>query len=352
MTILVTGAAGFIGSNFVIDWFQESDEDIVSLDLLTYAGSLENLTLLNGSSRHHFFKGNINNGELTSRLFKKYQIRAVVNFAAETHVDRSIYKPKDFIETNIVGTYKLLESVRLYWSELNEKSKKEFRFLHVSSVEVYGSLNKKDPPFSETSPYQPNNPYSACKAAGDHLVRAGYKTYGLPVLTTKSSNNYGPYHFPDKLIPLCIFNALNGKSLPIFGNGQQIRDWLYVKDHCSAIRKALEKGRPGETYNIGSSNEKTNVYVVKTLCRILDQLKPRLDGQKYEAQIVYIKDRPGHDRRYAIDSTKARIELDWYPQETFETGIRKTVEWYLVNQDWLNHAMRNENKNRSQKLYT
>jgi dTDP-glucose 4,6-dehydratase len=345
MTILVTGAAGFIGSNFVIDWFHDSAEDIVSLDLLTYAGNVENLSSLNGNTHHHFLKGNISDSELTLQLFKKYQIRAVVNFAAESHVDRSIFGASDFIETNIVGTYKLLESTRIYWNGLNEKSKKEFRFLHVSSDEVYGSLKKKDPAFSETNPYQPNNPYSASKAASDHLVRAWHNTYGLPVLTTNCSNNYGPYHFPDKLIPHCIINALKGKSLPIYGDGQQIRDWIYVKDHCSAIRKVLEKGQPGETYNIGSSNEKTNLYVVKTLCQILDKLKPRLDKLKYEAQIAYVKDRPGHDIRYAIDATKIRAELGWFPQETFETGITKTVEWYLANQDWVNHAMGSDDKN-------
>jgi dTDP-glucose 4,6-dehydratase len=345
MTILVTGAAGFIGSNFVIDWFQESAEDIVSLDLLTYAGNVENLSSLNSNTHHHFFKGNVSDSELTLQLFEKYQIRAVVNFAAESHVDRSIFGASNFIETNIVGTYKLLESTRIYWNGLNESLKKEFRFLHISSDEVYGSLKKKDPAFSETNSYHPNNPYSASKAASDHLVRAWHNTYGLPVLITHCSNNYGPYHFPDKLIPLCIMNALKGKSLPLFGDGQQIRDWIYVKDHCSAIRKVLEKGQPGENYNIGSSNERTNLEVVKTLCQILDTLKPRLDRQKYELQIVHIQDRPGHDIRYAIDATKIRTELGWFPQETFETGIRKTVEWYLANQDWARHAMGSDSKN-------
>lgn len=351
MTILVTGAAGFIGSNFVLDWLHQSKEDVVSLDLLTYAGNLENLSSLNGHPHHYFVQGNIGNRELVSQLLKKYQVRAVVNFAAESHVDRSIHGPGDFIETNIVGTYNLLESVRSYWNDLNETHKKDFRFLHISTDEVYGSLNKKDPAFSETNPYKPNSPYSASKAASDHLVRAWYHTYGLPVLTTNCSNNYGPYHFPEKLIPLCILNALNGKPLPIYGDGQQVRDWLYVKDHCSAIRRVLEKGKLGETYNVGGFNEKANLDVVKTLCSILDELKPKLDGTKYESQITYVKDRPGHDRRYAIDATKLEKELGWKPQETFETGIRKTVEWYLANETWVNHVVSGDYKNWVKKQY-
>jgi dTDP-glucose 4,6-dehydratase len=351
MTILVTGAAGFIGSNFVLDWLSQSSEAVVSLDLLTYAGNLENLASLNGHPQHHFVKGNIRDRELVSRLLKKYQVRAVVNFAAESHVDRSIHGPGDFIETNIVGTYNLLESVRSYLNDLDKNLKKDFRFLHVSTDEVYGSLSKTDLAFSETNPYEPNSPYSASKAASDHLVRAWHHTYGLPVLTTNCSNNYGPYHFPEKLIPLCILNALNGKPLPIYGDGQQIRDWLYVKDHCSAIRRVLEKGKLGETYNVGGCNEKANLDVVRTLCSILDELKPKLDGTKYESQITYVKDRPGHDRRYAIDATKIQKELGWKPQETFETGIRKTVEWYLANETWVNHVVSGDYKNWVQKQY-
>jgi dTDP-glucose 4,6-dehydratase len=351
MTILVTGAAGFIGSNFVLDWCDQSTEDVVSLDLLTYAGNLDNLSSLNNNPRHHFIKANVGDRALISALLKKYQIRAVVNFAAESHVDHSISGPGDFIETNIVGTYNLLESVRSYWNDLEENLKKDFRFLHVSTDEVYGSLSKTDPAFRETNRYEPNSPYSASKAASDHLVRAWHHTYGLPVITTNCSNNYGPYHFPEKLIPLCIMNALDGKPLPIYGDGQQIRDWLYVKDHCSAIRTVLEKGRLGETYNVGGWNEKANLDVVKSLCAILDELKPKADGTKYESQITYVKDRPGHDRRYAIDATKLERELGWKPQETFETGIRKTVEWYLSNQDWVNHVVRGDYKNWVQKQY-
>jgi dTDP-glucose 4,6-dehydratase len=352
MTILVTGAAGFIGSNFVLDWFDYKKEDVVSLDLLTYAGNLENLSSLNGNPHHHFMKGNIGDRELVSQLLQKHQVRAVINFAAESHVDRSISGPGEFIETNIVGTYHLLESVRAYWEGLGDTSKKTFRFLHVSTDEVYGSLEKDDPAFSETHRYEPNSPYSASKAASDHLVRAWHHTYGLPVVTTNCSNNYGPYHFPEKLIPLCILNALNGKPLPIYGDGQQIRDWLYVKDHCSAIRTVLEKGKLGETYNVGGWNEKANLDVVKIMCGILDELKPKLNGTKYESQITYVKDRPGHDRRYAIDATKLKKELGWKPNETFETGIRKTVEWYLNNQDWVDHVVSGEYKNWVEKQYS
>jgi dTDP-glucose 4,6-dehydratase len=349
MTILVTGAAGFIGSNFVLDWCEQSTEDVVSLDLLTYAGNLENLSSLSHNVQHHFTQGNIGDRDLVSQLLKKYQVRAVVNFAAESHVDRSISGPGDFIETNIVGTYNLLESVRSYLNDLDENHKKDFRFLHVSTDEVYGSLSKTDPAFRETNRYEPNSPYSASKAASDHLVRAWHHTYGLPVLTTNCSNNYGPYHFPEKLIPLCILNALNGKPLPIYGDGQQVRDWLYVKDHCSAIRRVLDKGRLGETYNVGGWNEKANLDVVKTLCGILDELKPKPDGTKYESQITYVKDRPGHDRRYAIDATKLEKELGWKPNETFETGIRKTVEWYLANETWMDHVVSGDYKNWVQK---
>jgi dTDP-glucose 4,6-dehydratase len=342
MTILVTGAAGFIGSNFVLDWLGQSTEEVVSLDLLTYAGNLENLSSLNNNPHHHFVKGNIGDRDLVSNLLKKYQIRAVVNFAAESHVDRSIHGPGDFIETNIVGTYNLLESVRTYWNDLDEATKKAFRFLHVSTDEVYGSLDENAPAFTEHHLYQPNSPYSASKAASDHLVRAWFHTYGLPVLTTNCSNNYGPYHFPEKLIPLCILNALNGKPLPIYGDGQQIRDWLYVKDHCSAIREVLKQGKISDTYNVGGWNEKTNLEVIKTLCSILDELKPKADGSKYENQITYVKDRPGHDRRYAIDASKLERELGWRPQETFETGLRKTVLWYLENETWVKHVVSGE----------
>ncbi|CAM8350921.1 dTDP-glucose 4,6-dehydratase [Candidatus Methylopumilus universalis] len=352
MTILVTGAAGFIGSNFVLEWFNQSNEDIVSLDLLTYAGNLENLTSLNQNPHHHFVKGNIGDRDLFSGLLKKYQIRAVLHFAAESHVDRSIHKSKDFIETNIVGTYHLLESVRSYWNDLDDTLKKTFRFLHVSTDEVYGSLNDKAPAFTEKHPYEPNSPYSASKASSDHLVRAWFHTYGLPVLTTNCSNNYGPYHFPEKLIPLCILNALNGKPLPIYGDGKQIRDWLYVKDHCSAIREVLKQGHIGETYNVGGWNEKTNLEVVETLCTVLDELKPKSDGKSYADQITFVKDRPGHDRRYAIDASKLERDLGWRPQETFETGLRKTVLWYLENETWVNHVVSGEYQHWVEKQYS
>ena len=339
MSILVTGAAGFIGSNFVLDWLEQSNEPVVNLDLLTYAGNLENLKELEGDPRHQFVRGNIGDRSLVANLLTDTKPRAVINFAAESHVDRSIHGPGDFIQTNIVGTFNLLESVRGYWNDLPEAEKVAFRFLHVSTDEVYGSLSKEDPPFSETNQYEPNSPYSASKAASDHLVRAWHHTYGLPVLTTNCSNNYGPYHFPEKLIPLCILNALNGKPLPIYGDGQQIRDWLYVKDHCSAIRRVLEAGKLGETYNVGGWNEKANLDVVNTLCAILDELKPRDDGQSYATQITFVQDRPGHDRRYAIDARKLEKELGWKPQETFETGIKKTVQWYLNNPKWIHQLI-------------
>jgi len=338
MTILVTGAAGFIGSNFVLDWCGQSTEDVISLDLLTYAGNLENLSSLNQNPHHHFVQGNIADRDLVTSLLKRYQIRAVLNFAAESHVDRSIHGPGDFIETNIVGTYNLLESVRSYWNDLDEVKKKVFRFLHVSTDEVYGSLDEKDHAFTEKHPYEPNSPYSASKAASDHLVRAWFHTYGLPVLTTNCSNNYGPYHFPEKLIPLCILNALNDKPLPIYGDGKQIRDWLYVKDHCSAIRKVLSEGKIGETYNVGGWNEKTNLEVVETICAILDELKPKSDGKSYSDQIIFVKDRPGHDRHYAIDASKLERKLGWRPQETFETGLHKTITWFLENRQGLKVA--------------
>ena len=351
MTILVTGAAGFIGSNFVLDWLEQSNEPVVNLDLLTYAGNLENLMELEGDPRHQFVRGNIGDRNLVANLLADTKPRAVINFAAESHVDRSIHGPGEFIQTNIVGTFNLLESVRGFWNDLPEDQKTTFRFLHVSTDEVYGSLSKEDPPFSETNPYEPNSPYSASKAASDHLVRAWHHTYGLPVLTTNCSNNYGPYHFPEKLIPLCILNALNGKPLPIYGDGQQVRDWLYVKDHCSAIRRVLEAGQLGETYNVGGWNEKANLDVVHTLCAILDELQPRADGQSYTTQITFVQDRPGHDRRYAIDARKLEKELGWKPQETFETGIRKTVQWYLENQEWVNHVTSGEYRHWVQMQY-
>jgi dTDP-glucose 4,6-dehydratase len=336
--ILVTGAAGFIGSNFVLDWLAQSDESVINLDALTYAGNLENIASLKNDPRHIFVHGDIGNFELVSQLLAKHQPRAVVNFAAESHVDRSIHGPEDFIQTNIVGTFHLLEAIRAYWNGLEGETKTGFRFLHVSTDEVYGSLAKDDPAFSETNRYEPNSPYSASKAASDHLVRAYHHTYGLPVLTTNCSNNYGPYHFPEKLIPLVIHNALGGKPLPIYGDGQQIRDWLYVKDHCSAIRRVLEAGKVGEVYNVGGWNEKANLDVVNTLCAILDELSPHADGKPYVEQINYVKDRPGHDRRYAIDATKIERELGWKPAETFETGIKKTVQWYLDNQSWVENV--------------
>lgn len=335
MTILVTGGAGFIGGNFVLDWLAAHDETVVNLDKLTYAGNLQTLASLQGNPRHVFVQGDIGDRELVAGLLAKYQPRAVLNFAAESHVDRSIHGPGDFIHTNVLGTFNLLESVRAYWSELPAAEKQAFRFLHVSTDEVYGTLSPQDPPFAEDNRYEPNSPYSASKAASDHLVRAWHHTYGLPVLTTNCSNNYGPYHFPEKLIPLVILNALAGKPLPIYGDGQQVRDWLYVKDHCSAIRRVLEAGNLGETYNVGGWNEKANLEVVHTICMLLDELRPRADGQPYADQITYVQDRPGHDRRYAIDARKLERELGWKPAETFDSGIRKTVQWYLDNQAWV-----------------
>ncbi len=335
MTILATGCAGFIGSNFVHTWLASSNETVVNLDKLTYAGNLENLKSLDGDKRHLFVQGDIGNRALVSKLLAEHKPRAVLNFAAESHVDRSIHGPGDFIETNVVGTFNLLESVRAYWQDLPAAEKEAFRFLHVSTDEVYGTLSPTDPPFAETKAFEPNSPYSASKAASDHLVRAWHHTYGLPVLTTNCSNNYGPYHFPEKLIPLVLLNALAGKPLPIYGDGQQVRDWLYVEDHCRAIARVLEAGKVGETYNIGGWNEKPNLEVVNTLCAVLDELQPRADGKRYAEQITYVKDRPGHDRRYAIDARKIERDLGWKPQETFETGIRKTVQWYLANQAWV-----------------
>lgn len=333
--ILVTGGAGFIGSNFVLDWLAALDEPVINLDKLTYAGNLDNLATVANHKNHLFVKGDIGDFALVSQLLFDHKPRAIVNFAAESHVDRSIHGPEDFIQTNVVGTFHLLEAVRAYWCALNVDAKAAFRFLHVSTDEVYGTLERSDPPFNERNRYEPNSPYSASKAASDHLVRAYHHTYGLPVLTTNCSNNYGPYHFPEKLIPLVIHNALHGKLLPIYGDGQQVRDWLFVKDHCTAIRRVLSSGRIGETYNVGGWNEKANIEVVSTICAILDELKPRADGVSYATQITYVKDRPGHDRRYAIDATKLEKELGWKPAETFDTGIRKTIEWYLSNQSWV-----------------
>ena len=351
MTILVTGSAGFVGSNFVLDWFDQSEEDIVSLDLLTYAGNLENLSSLSKNPHHHFVKGNIGDRDLVLEILKKHQIMAIINFAAESHVDRSIHDSKDFIQTNILGAYNILESARSYWNDLDENLKQDFRFLHISSDEVYGSLHSSDQPSTESCPYKPNSPYSASKAASNHLVRAWFQTYKLPVLTVNSTNNYGPYQFPEKLIPLCILNAINGKSLPIYGDGQQIRDWLYVKDHGAAIRKILNEGQIGETYNVGGWNTKTNLEVVETLCDILDELKPKLDGKSYRDQIIFVKDRPAHDTRYATDPSKLEREVNWKPKETFETGILKTVLWYLEHETWMNNLVSGKYQSWVQKQY-
>jgi len=350
--ILVTGGAGFIGGNFVLDWLKSpANEGVVNLDKLTYAGNLATLDSLKDSARHIFIHGDIGDQNLVAKLCKEYQPRAIINFAAESHVDRSIHGPAEFVSTNIVGTFNLLECAREYWGGLDEASKKAFRFHHVSTDEVYGSLSATDPAFTEANSYEPNSPYSASKAASDHLVRAWFHTYGFPVITTNCSNNYGPYHFPEKLIPLVILNALDGKPLPIYGDGQQIRDWLYVGDHCSAIREVLASGKLGETYNIGGWNEKTNIDVVKTICAILDDLKPRADGKSYVEQITYVKDRPGHDRRYAIDASKVERELGWRPAETFDTGIRKTVQWYLDNSAWVDSVVSGSYRNWLQKQY-
>ena len=348
--IVVTGGAGFIGSNFVLNWLKADLGTVVNLDKLTYAGNLENLAQLDGNSQHIFVQGDIGDRALLARLLAEHKPRAILNFAAESHVDRSIHGPEDFIQTNVVGTFHLLEEVRNYWAELSEPDRSQFRFLHVSTDEVYGSLNAADAAFSETTAYSPNSPYSASKAASDHLVRAYHHTYGLPVLTTNCSNNYGSYQFPEKLIPLVLNNALAGKALPIYGNGSNIRDWLYVGDHCSAIRRVLEAGKVGETYNIGGSNEKTNLEVVHTLCDILDQLQPKASGS-YRDQITYVQDRPGHDQRYAINAGKIEQELDWRPQETFETGIKKTVAWYLANSTWMQSVTTGEYRNWVNKQY-
>jgi dTDP-glucose 4,6-dehydratase len=350
--ILVTGGAGFIGANFVLDWLATTGESVLNLDKLTYAGNLENLATLDGNDRHTFVQGDLGDATLVAELLTRHQPRAVLNFAAESHVDRSIHGPEDFIQTNVVGTFRLLEAVRAYWGGLQGSAKENFRFLHVSTDEVYGSLTKDEPAFTEAHSYEPNSPYSASKAASDHLVRAWHHTYGLPVLTTNCSNNYGPYHFPEKLIPLIIVNALAGKSLPVYGDGMQVRDWLYVKDHCSAIRRVLEAGRVGEVYNVGGWNEKPNIDIVHTVCTLLDELRPRDDGQAYSRQITYVTDRPGHDRRYAIDARKLEQELGWKPAETFETGIRKTVRWYLDNPKWVANVQSGAYRAWVQKQYT
>jgi len=352
MSVLITGGAGFIGANFVLDWVAHTDETIVNLDKLTYAGNLESLASLKNNPRHVFVQGDIGDVALLPKLLAEHQPRAVLNFAAESHVDRSIHGPGEFIETNIVGTFRLLESVRGYWHGLHAEAQSQFRFLHVSTDEVYGSLAPQDSAFTEHHPYEPNSPYSASKAASDHLVRAWHHTYGLPVVTTNCSNNYGPLHFPEKLIPLMIVNALAGKPLPVYGDGMQVRDWLYVKDHCSAIRRVLEGGRLGETYNVGGWNEKPNIEIVKTVCALLDELRPRADGASYTTQISYVKDRPGHDRRYAIDARKLEKELGWKPAETFETGIRKTVAWYLDNTEWVAHVQSGAYRDWVSKQYT
>lgn len=350
--ILVTGGAGFIGANFVLDWLAHHDEPVINVDKLTYAGNLENLASLQGDVRHIFVQADIGDSAVIGQLLAQHQPRAVMNFAAESHVDRSIHGPEDFIQTNVVGTFRLLEAVRAYWNGLEGEAKTSFRFLHVSTDEVYGTLSLTDPAFTEENNYEPNSPYSASKAASDHLVRAWHHTYGLPVLTTNCSNNYGPLHFPEKLIPLMIVNALAGKPLPIYGDGQQIRDWLYVRDHCSAIRRVLEAGKVGETYNVGGWNEKANIDIVKTVCALLDELRPRADGKSYAEQITFVTDRPGHDRRYAIDARKLERELGWKPAETFETGIRKTVQWYLDHPEWVANVQSGSYRDWVQKQYS
>jgi len=350
--ILVTGGAGFIGANFVLDWLATHQEPVVNVDKLTYAGNVENLASLQGDARHVFVQADIGDSAAMEALLAQHRPRAVINFAAESHVDRSIHGPEDFIQTNVVGTFRLLEAVRGYWNGLQGNAKSDFRFLHVSTDEVYGTLSPFDPAFTEENNYEPNSPYSASKAASDHLVRAWHHTYGLPVLTTNCSNNYGPLHFPEKLIPLVIVNALAGKPLPVYGDGMQVRDWLYVRDHCSAIRRVLEAGKLGDTYNVGGWNEQANIDIVKTVCALLDELRPRADGKAYAEQITYVTDRPGHDRRYAIDAHKLERELGWKPAETFDTGIRKTVQWYLDHPQWVSNVQSGAYRDWVQKQYT
>ncbi len=351
MTILVTGGCGFIGSNFIVDWFETVGEPVVNVDCLTYAGNVHNLAAVVGRSDYRFAQVDIQNYEAILDLLKTHSIRAVVNFAAESHVDRSISGPEAFFQTNVIGTLRLIEASRQHWSTLDGPEKEAFRFLHVSTDEVYGSLDPHAAPFTEEHQIQPNSPYSASKAGSDHLVRAYGETYGLPVLTTNCSNNYGPHHFPEKLIPLVINNALQGKPLPVYGDGLQVRDWLYVRDHCTAIRAVLERGRINQVYNVGGGNEKSNIEVVETICNLLDERSPRSDGASYREQITFVKDRPGHDRRYAIDSRKINSELGWQPSETFETGIRKTIDWYLKNQDWVWQVTSGEYRNWIAKHY-
>lgn len=338
MTVLVTGGCGFIGSNFVLDWTAATDEPIVNLDKLTYAGNPANLRALDGSNRYHFVQAGIEDIDIVAGLLAEHNIRAIVNFAAESHVDRSILGPEAFVQTNVLGTLRLLEAARHYWNDLSGPARENFRFVHISTDEVYGTLGPEDAPFTEETPFRPNSPYAASKASSDHLVRSYGETYGLPVLITNCSNNYGPLHFPEKLIPLVIHNALGGKDLPIYGDGKQVRDWLYVADHCRAIRRVLEAGAPGETYNVGGNNEKQNIEVVRTICAILDRERPRRDGCSYAEQIAFVKDRPGHDRRYAIDAAKIRRDLGWSPAEAFESGILKTVRWYLDNPAWVENV--------------
>jgi dTDP-glucose 4,6-dehydratase len=335
MTILVTGGAGFIGSNFVLDWVRLVGEPVINLDVLTYAGNVKNLEAIEGSNLHHFVRASIADGAVIGELLREHKVRAVVHFAAESHVDRSISGPAPFFETNVMGTLALLEATKSYWNELGGAEKDAFRFLHVSTDEVYGTLAPDEAPFAETNPYKPNSPYAASKASSDHVVRAYHETFGLPILITNCSNNYGPYQFPEKLIPLVIHNALKGKALPIYGDGLQVRDWLYVGDHCSAIRRVLEAARPGETYNVGGDNQKTNIEVVRRICALLDKKRPKADGTSYADQITYVTDRPGHDRRYAIDPTKIGAELGWKPAENFESGIEATIDWYLEHADWV-----------------
>lgn len=335
MKVLVTGGAGFIGSNFILNWIATEKGRVINLDKLTYAGNLENLKIICNSNRHIFIKGDIGDKELVKKVLKQHKPDAVVNFAAESHVDRSIGRPADFIQTNIVGTFNLLEEVMGYWKKMPSSERENFKFLHVSTDEVYGSLNPNDPPFIESSPYAPNSPYSASKASSDHLIRAYNHTYGFPAVITNCSNNYGPYQFPEKLIPLMIVNAANGKALPVYGDGLHIRDWLYVEDHCNALKMVIKNGKTGETYNIGGCNQKTNLEVVKTICVILDEILSDSPFVPYSSLITFIKDRPGHDRRYAIDASKINKEFGWLPEESFETGIRKTIKWYLDNNSWV-----------------
>ena len=347
---MVTGGAGFIGSNFVIEWLERHNERVINVDKLTYAGNLQNLVTLEDNLNHIFVHEDISNNQVINQLLQDYKPHFIINFAAETHVDRSIHSPEEFIRTNINGTFHLLESIRKYWKDMADKD--SLRFLHVSTDEVYGSLDLNEPAFTETHRYNPNSPYSATKAASDHLIRAYHRTYGIPVLTTNCSNNYGPFQFPEKLIPLTIHNALQIKDIPIYGDGQQIRDWLYVGDHCSAIRHVLEKGNVGEMYNVGGYNEMTNLEVVNTICEILDELQPRLDADSYKSLIKFVKDRPGHDRRYAINATKIEKNLNWKPTETIETGIQKTVQWYLNNQDWVANITNRDYRTWISKQYT